>query len=92
MWAISEGEGAPASRAVSSYRSGSFHRLMSGNIISAILEKGQGFPEAGPLPTFWPLMAGLSAGGCVTEMLIYYGEPIIRLPSHWRLNLLLSWT
>ena len=48
---------------------------MSGNIISAILEKGQGFPEAGPPPTFWPLMVGRSAGGCVIEMLIYYGEP-----------------
>ena len=52
---------------------------MSGNIISAILEKGQGFPEAGPPHTFWPLMVGFSAGGCVIEMLIYYGEPIMRL-------------
>ena len=67
--------GAPGSGAVSFYSSGSFHRLMSGNIISAILEKGQGFPEAGPPPTFWPLMVGCSAGGCVIEMLIYYGEP-----------------
>ena len=67
--------GAPGSGAVSFYSSGSFHRLMSGNISSAILEKGQGFPEAGPPPTFWPLTPGLSAGGCVIEMLIYYGEP-----------------
>lgn len=51
---------------------------MSGNIISAIL-KGRDSQKLGHPAHFGLLMVGLSAGGCVIEMLMYYGEPVMRL-------------
>ena len=56
VWAISEGERNTRvyPGVVSFYRSGSFHKLMRGRSILAILEKGWGFPGIGPLPTFGP--------------------------------------
>ena len=50
---------APGYGAVGVYRGGSFHRLMSGRSIPAILQKGWGFPGTGSAPTFWPLWSAL---------------------------------
>ena len=43
---------APGYGAVGVYRGGSFHRLMSGTSIPAILQKGLGFPGTGSAPPF----------------------------------------
>ena len=43
---------APGYGAVGVYRGGSFHRLMSGRSIPAILQKGLGFPGTGSAPPF----------------------------------------
>ena len=43
---------APGYGAVGVYRGGSFHRLMSGRSIPAILWKGLGFLGTGSAPTF----------------------------------------
>ena len=43
---------APGYGAVGVYRGGSFHRLMSGRSIPAILWKGLGFPGTGSAPPF----------------------------------------
>ena len=50
---------APEYGVVSFYRSGQFHRLMSGRNIPALLGRGWGFPGIGPPPTFLILMVGL---------------------------------
>ena len=50
---------APGYGAVGVYRGGSFHRLMSGRSIPAILQKGLGFPGTGSAPPFWPFRSAL---------------------------------
>ena len=50
---------APGYGAVGVYRGGSFHRLMSGTSIPAIVQKGLGFPGTGSAPPFWPFRSAL---------------------------------
>ena len=51
-WPSWEASPAPGYGAVSVYRGGSFHRLMSGRSVPAIFRKEWGFPGTGSAPNF----------------------------------------
>ena len=56
---------------------------MSGRIIPTILEKGQGFPGVGPVPTVWSLMVDLGTSmaplGVSFSLLMCYSELVLRI-------------
>ena len=64
-------------------RTGEFHGLMNGRIISTILGNAWGFLGIGPLSTVWPFMAGLrtvmALVGMSFKMPMCYSEHKMRL-------------
>ena len=56
---------------------------MSWWIIPTILEKGQGFPGVGPVPTVWSLMVDLGTSmvplGVSFSLLMCYSELVLRI-------------